>query len=60
MAQSGASHRTPRAPWGRKGRIAKVAYDHDTTRSSVALDDDRGGFEALLSRYAVVVGEGSS
>jgi hypothetical protein len=43
--------------WGRDGRIATVQYDHDTLTGTGALDDDRTGFETLLSRYAVVAGQ---
>lgn len=43
--------------WGRDGRAATIAYDHDPIAATVALDDDRGGFEALLSQLSVVVGQ---
>lgn len=43
--------------WGRDGTIAAVSYDHSSQTSQVTLDDERGGFEALLQRLAVVVGQ---
>lgn len=44
--------------WGRTGTIASVNYDHNSLTSSISLDDDRGGFETMLSRYSIVVGQG--
>lgn len=43
--------------WGRDGRIAAVAYNHDSLTSTVTLDENRAGLEALLSRLAVVQGQ---
>lgn len=43
--------------WGRDGKIAAVSYDHDALSSTVTLDENRAGFEALLSRLAVVQGQ---
>lgn len=42
--------------WTRSGRMATVSYDHDSQTSTVALDEDREGFEALLARLALVTG----
>jgi hypothetical protein len=41
---------------GRDGRIASVSYDHDAERASVAIDNERRNFEALLARLAIVQG----
>lgn len=46
--------------WGRDGTIASIAYDHSTLTSSVSLDENREGFEALLARLAVVTGQRSA
>lgn len=43
--------------WGRVGRIASVAYKHADQSASVAIDNQSGNFEALLARYALVVGQ---
>jgi hypothetical protein len=43
--------------WGRDGRIAAIQYDHDNLTAQVALDENRAGLEALLSRLAVVTGQ---
>lgn len=43
---------------GRDGTIAAVQYDHDSRKSAVSLDDERGNAEKLLARYAAVVGTG--
>jgi hypothetical protein len=43
--------------WGREGTIASIQYDHDSLTSTVSLDENREGFEALLSRLAVVQGQ---
>jgi len=42
---------------GRDGAIAAVQYDHDSLTANVTLSENRAGFEALLSRLAVVVGQ---
>lgn len=41
--------------WGRDGLIRSVSYAHDTETATVELDNERGRFEALLERLAVVV-----
>jgi hypothetical protein len=43
--------------WGRSGEIDTVTYTHDTLTADVALNENRAGLEALLARYAVVVGQ---
>lgn len=43
--------------WSRDGTIAAVSYDHNSLTSSVSLDDERSGFETLLERLAVVIGQ---
>lgn len=40
--------------WGRDGTIKSVSYSHDTETSTIELDNERGRFEALLERLAVV------
>jgi hypothetical protein len=45
--------------WGRDAEIDTVTYDHDSLRATVKLSDDRGGFEALVTRLAAVIGEGA-
>jgi hypothetical protein len=40
---------------GRDERIAAVTYDHNAQTATVSLSEDRGGFDALLSRLAAVV-----
>lgn len=42
---------------GRDGRIATTQYDHNSLTTQISLDENREGFEALLSRLAVVVGQ---
>lgn len=44
---------------GRDGRMVNVTYDHNKNEVSVALDNTRSNFEALLARLAVVTGGGS-
>jgi hypothetical protein len=46
--------------WGRDGTIVSVAYDHDSLTATVSLDENREGFEALLSRLSVVTSGGNS
>lgn len=41
---------------GRDGRMVNVTYDHNKNEVSVALDNTRSNFEALLARLAVVTG----
>lgn len=41
---------------GRDGRIAAVSWDRDKGEASVAIDNERTNFEAMLERLAVVVG----
>lgn len=40
--------------WGRDGTIKSVSYAHDTETATVELDSERGRFETLLERLAVV------
>ncbi len=42
--------------WGRHGAISTVSYDDNTGVSTISIDSTRASFEALLSRYAAVVG----
>jgi hypothetical protein len=42
--------------WGRDGEIDTVTYNHDELAATVTIDENRAGFETLLSRLAVVVG----
>ncbi len=39
---------------GRDGSIKSVSYNHDSETASIELDNERGRFEALLARLAVV------
>lgn len=43
--------------WGRTGRVATVAYDHDAISSAVSLDENRAGFEALVARMSIIQGQ---
>jgi hypothetical protein len=53
------AHRTDpdTGAWSRDGTIASIQYDHDSLTSTVSLDENRSGFDALLARLAVVVGQ---
>jgi hypothetical protein len=42
----------------RNGQVATVSYVHADSAAEVAIDDTRANFEALLARYAVVMGAG--
>lgn len=42
--------------YGRDGTIASVGYDPTTGESSVEIDNERKSFEAMLSRYDLIVG----
>ena len=41
---------------GRDGVIASVTYDDDTETAQVSLDSQRDNLEALIARFAAVVG----
>jgi hypothetical protein len=43
--------------WGRSGEIDTVTYTADTLTADVAINENRAGLDALLARYAVVVGQ---
>lgn len=45
---------------GRDARIAEVAIDPDTEEATVTLDNTRAGFDALLARLDVVLGQNQS
>jgi hypothetical protein len=39
---------------GRDGRIASVSYDHSTETATVAIDNERRNFEAMLARLSAL------
>jgi hypothetical protein len=41
---------------GRDGRIASVTYTDENRQAAVSIDNQRGNFEALLARLAIVAG----
>lgn len=43
--------------WTRDCLIKAVRYDHDSETATVELDNERGNFATLLSRYGVDVGQ---
>lgn len=45
--------------FGRDARIAEVSVDPDTDEATVTLDNSRAGFDALLARLDVVLGQGT-
>ena len=45
---------------GRDARIAEVSIDPDTDEATVTLDNTRAGFDALLARLDVVLGQNQS
>ena len=45
---------------GRDARIAEVSIDPDTEEATVTLDNSRAGFDALLARLDVVLGQNQS
>ena len=45
---------------GRDARIAEVSVDPDTEEATVTLDNSRAGFDALLARLDVVLGQNQS
>lgn len=48
---------TDTGDWTRDARMVGVTYDHDALSASIALDEDREGFDTLLARYALVVSQ---
>ena len=45
--------------FGRDARIAEVSVDPDTDEATLTLDNSRAGFDALLARLDVVLGQGT-
>jgi hypothetical protein len=43
--------------WGRSGEIDTVTYTAATLTADVAINENRAGLDALLAKYAVVVGQ---